>query len=93
MKQFDKFVKFGEPLMFFLVGILLALSIGSSIEPVRLGLRLYIIPIAIVLFVLATIGFVLNSRKIKLDAVQREADFEALKARHAKIFKDAGIKQ
>lgn len=83
----DKYAKYGEPLMFFIIGILLLLSIGSSIEPVRLGLRPYIIPVGIVLAVLATIGFVLNGRKIKQDSAKRKSDFDAMVARHDEMLK------
>lgn len=83
----DKYAKFGEPLMFFIIGILLLLSIGSSIEPVRLGLRPYIIPVGIVLAVLATIGFTLNNRKINQDSAKRKSDFDAMVARHDAMLK------
>lgn len=83
----DKFAKYGEPLMFFIIGILLALSIGSSIESVRLGLRPYIIPLGIMLAIFATVGFVLNNRKINLDSAKRKADFDAMLARHDAMLK------
>lgn len=87
-----RFAKVGEPLMFFIIGILLALAIGSNIEPVRLGLKPHIVWIGIVLFVFATIAFVLNNRKINLDSAKRKADFEAMLKRHDEMLKPSGKK-
>lgn len=83
----DKFAKYGEPLMFSVMGFILVLCIMSMVPELILLLKPYIIWIGIVLFILATVGFILNTRKIELNSAKRKADFEAMVARHDKMLR------
>lgn len=89
MKQFDKFAKFGEPLMFIVLFVVLLLAFASNIEELRLWLKPNIIAVCIILGVLSLVGFILNSRKIKLDSIERKARFEAMLTRHDEMLKSS----
>ena len=78
----DKISGIGEPLMW---------AVLVSFFPVILIYENGLLPKETILFwaipagIVATIGFFLNSRKIELDSAKRQADFEAMKKRHAKM--------
>lgn len=85
MKRFDRFAAYGEPLMFMVLGFLLVLCIGSMSRDFIAFMKPHILWIAVVLGVLSTIGFLLNTRYIELQRLKRQADFDAMVKRHDRL--------
>lgn len=69
------------------MGFVLVLAFLSNDEQTRLALKPSIVYIGAVLIVVATIGFILNSRHIKLEHEARMKALEEMRARHEKMLK------